>query len=239
MKKSLISMALLLASTAAFAGNQSDHSSYPENPILRPLTLSDGMVAISGGITLGEEKNETRGELNLNAAYGLTDNLTLGLGELKYRVLARDNNQTGLELAVGLGLRGFQESKSHGDAIAYGADLNGKYVFNQDISMTFSLGYINWDEEYLENKSENKFSIGVQSNVARDWTAYTNLSYRDLKGFTQDDSYSVTSGLNYTFTKDIDVGMYASYSDFEAQDNGYNLDSNFERSAGLYVAYRF
>ena len=239
MKKSLISMALLLASTAAFAGNQSDHSSYPENPILRPLTLDDGTIAVSGALSWGEDKANSRGELNLNAAYGLTDNLTIGLGGLDYRVLARDNNRTGLELAVGLGIRGFQESTSNGDAIGYGADLNGKYVFNQDIAMTFSLGYVNWDEEQLKNKSENRFSIGVQSKVARDWTAFTNYTYRDLKGFTQEDSHSVTSGLNYNFSKNIDVGMFAGYSDFDAQENGYKLKNNFERSAGLYVTYRF
>ncbi|MDO6445937.1 porin [Colwellia sp. 1_MG-2023] len=239
MKKSLISMALLLASTAVFAGNQSDNTSYPKNPILRPLTLSDGTIAVSGAVSWGEEKNKSRGELNLNVAYGLTDNLTIGFGGLNYRILARDNNQTGLELAVGAGIRGFQDSTSNGDAIGYGADLNGKYVFNQDIAMTFSLGYVIWDEEHLANKSENRFSIGVQSKVTKNWTAFNNYTYRDLKGFSQEDSHSVTSGLNYTFSKDIDVGLYASYSDFEAQENGYKLKNNFERSAGLYATYRF
>ncbi|MDT0604539.1 porin [Thalassotalea castellviae] len=238
MKKSLISMALLLASTGVFAGNQSD-SNYPENPILRPLTLNDGTIAVSGAISWGEEKDKSRGELNLNAAYGLTDDLTIGFAGLDYRVLARNNNRTGLELAVGVGLRGFQESTSNGDAIGYGADLNGKYVFNQDIAMTFSLGHVIWDEEHLANKSENRFSVGVQSKVAKNWTAFTNYTYRDLKGFTQDKAHSVHSGLNYTLSNNIDVGMYASYDNFEAQENGYDLKNNFDRSLGLYLTYRF
>lgn len=239
MKKSLISVALLLASSSAFAGNETSNTKYPENPILRPLTLTDGTVAISGALAWGEENDKSRGELNLNAAYGLTDNLTIGLGGVNYRFLARQNNKTGLELAVGLGLRGYQDSISNGDAIGYGADLNGKYVFDKNIAMTFSAGYINWDEEKLENKSEYRYSIGVQTNVAKDWTTFANYTYRDLKDFTQDDAHSVNVGVNYAFSKDIDIGLFTGYSDFDAQENGYKLENSFDRSAGLYVTYRF
>ena len=68
MKKSLISMTLLLASSAVFAETE-----YPENPVLRPLTLTDGTIAVGGALMWGEEKDDSRGALSLNAAYGLTD----------------------------------------------------------------------------------------------------------------------------------------------------------------------
>ncbi|MDG1750809.1 MAG: hypothetical protein P8I03_04000 [Thalassotalea sp.] len=239
MKKSLISVALLLASSSVFAGNETSATKYPENPILRPLTLTDGTVELSGALAWGEENDKSRGELNLNAAYGLTDNLTIGLGGLNYRILARDNNQTGLELAVGLGIRGYHESYGQGDSIGYGADINGKYVFDKNIAMTFSVGYVNWDEEKLENKGEYRYSIGVQTNIATDWTAFANYTYRDLKDFTQDDAHSASIGLNYAYSKDIDVGLFTGYSDFDALENGYSLDHSLDRTAGIYVTYRF
>lgn len=234
MNKSLISIALLLASSSAFAETE-----YPENPVLRPLTLTDGTFEVSGALMWGEEGKDSRGELNLNAAYGLTDNLTVGLGGLNYRVLARRNNKTGLELAVGLGVRGYQESVTNGDSVAYGVDLNGKYVFNKDFAMLFSAGFAKWDEEKLKNKDEYRYSVGAQVNLARDWTATAMYTYRDLKDFTQDDAHEVNVGLNYAYSKNVDVGVFAGYSNFDAQENGYKLDDNFERVAGLYATYRF
>jgi len=234
MKKSLISIALLLASSVVFA-----ETSYPENPILRPLTLTDGTIAVSGALILGEEKGDSRNELNLNAAYGFTDNLTLGLGGLNYRFLARENNKTGLELAVGLGIKGYQDSALNGDAVGYGVDLNGKYVFNNDFAMTFSVGHINWDEEILKNKSEYRYSVGLQANIAKDWTARAGYTYRDLNDFTQKDAHGVNLGLNYVYSKNTDIGLFAGYSNFDAQENGYKLDNSFERVAGIYASYRF
>ena len=145
MKKSSVSIALWLASSAAFAESQ-----YPENPVLRPLTLTDGTIALSAGLAVGEENNDSRGSIHLNAAYGLTDNLTIGLNGLNYRVLARPNNKKGLELAIGLGGRGFNESKVNGESFGYGVDVNGKYVFNDNLAMLFSIGYVKWDEENLK-----------------------------------------------------------------------------------------
>jgi len=150
MKKSIISIALLLGSSTVFAETE-----YPENRVLRPLTLTDGTISVGGAIAwVAEEEDDKRGEINLNIGYGLTDNLTLGLGGINYRVFARPDNEIGLELAVGLGFRGFQESRINGDSVAYGTDLNGKYVFNKDIAMIFSVGYVKWDEEKLKNKDE-------------------------------------------------------------------------------------
>ncbi|WP_085297055.1 porin [Cognaticolwellia mytili] len=234
MKKSLVSVALLIASSSVFAETE-----YPENPVLRPLTLTDGTIAVSGALGWGEEQDDSRGVLNLNAAYGLTDDLTIGLGGLNYRVLARENNAMGLELAVGAGVRGFNKAIINGDSVAYGADLNGKYVFNKNIAMTFSLGYVKWDEEKQKNKDEYRYSIGLKTNVAKDWTTSVNYTYRDLKDFTQSDAHEVNVGLNYAYSKSTDVGMFAGYSSFDAQQNGYKLDNNFDRVAGVYAAYRF
>lgn len=234
MNKSLISIALLLASSTVFAQTE-----YPENPVLRPLTLTDGTIEVSGALAWGEENDKSRGDLNLNAAYGLTDNLTLGLGGINYRVLARPDNKTGLELAVGLGIRDYQDSKLSGDSVGYGADLNGKYVFNENIAMVFSLGYIKWDEEKLKNKDEYRYSVGVQANVAKDWTANASYTFRDLKDFKQNDAHEVNVGLNYAYSKSTDIGVFAGYSSFDAQKNGYELDDNFERVVGIYTTYRF
>lgn len=234
MKKSLLITALLLSSSTVYA-----ETKYPENPVLRPLTLTDGTVAIGGAIAWVEEDDDDRAELNLNAAYGLTDDLTLGFGGINYRVLERKNNGKGLELAIGLGFRGYQESNVNGDSVAYGTDLNGKYVFDKDIAMTFSLGYVKWDEEKLKNKDEFRYSIGLQKNLARDWTASVNYTYRDLKDFTQDDAHEASIGVNYAYSKSTDIGAFVGYSNFDAQENGYNLDDNFDRAAGVYATYRF
>ena len=234
MNKSLLSIALLLTSSAVFAETE-----YPQNPVLRPLTLTDGTIVIGGALMVVEENDESRGALNLNAGYGLTDNLTLGLGNISYRVLARPENETGLELAIGLGLRGYQESAVNGDSVAYGADLNGKYVFDENIAMIFSLGYIKWDEDQLKNKDEYRYSLGIQANVAKNLTATANYTYRDLKDFNQKEAHEVSVGLNYAYSKNTDIGVFTGYSSFDAQDNGYNVDNSFDRVAGIYVTYRF
>ena len=235
MKKSLISIALLLASSTVFAETE-----YPENRVLRPLTLTDGTISVGGAIAwVEEEKDDQRGQINLNIGYGLTDNLTLGLGGLNYRVLARPDNKMGLELAVGVGFRGFQESPVNGDSVAYGADLNGKYVFNKDIAMIFSVGYVKWDEEKLKNKDEYRYSVGIQTNLTKDWSATTSYTYHDLKDFNQSDAHEVGIGINYAFSKNMDVGLFASYTDFDAQENGYELGNSLDHSVGIYVAYRF
>ena len=234
MKKSLISIALLLASSTVFAETE-----YPENPVLRPLTLTEGTILVGGALAWGEENDDSRGELNLIAAYGITDNLMIGGGGLNYRVLARPDNSTGLELAVGLGFRGYHDSAVNGDSIGYGADLNGKYVFDENIAMIFSLGYVKWDEEKLKNKGEYRYSVGVQANVAKDWTATASYTYRDLKDFAQNDANEVNIGLNYAYSKSTDIGVFAGYSSFDAQENGYKLDDSYDRVAGIYVTYRF
>ena len=234
MNKSLTSVALFLASSTVFAATE-----YPENPVLRPMTLTDGTIAVSGAIAWGEEKSDRRGALSLHAAYGLTDDLTLGLGGLKYRLLARPDNKLGLELALGLGVRGYKESSVNGDAVAYGTDLNAKYVFDKNIAMTLSLGFVKWDEEKLKNKDEFRYAVGVQANIVKDWTATANYTYRDLKDFEQNHAHEVNVGVNYAYSKNTDIGVFAGYSSFDAQENGYELDHSFDRVAGVYASYRF
>lgn len=234
MKKSLISVALLLASSVAYAD-----SSYPQNQVLRPLTLSEGTIFVGGSLARSEENDDQRNQLNFDLAYGLTDNLTIGLGGLDYRILARPHNGSGLEVSVGAGIRGFQESKVNGDALGLGADLNAKYVMNKNLALLFTLGYVKWDEEKLENKDEIRYSIGLQTNVAKNWTANASYTYRDLKDFTQDKAHAVNIGLNYAYSRHSDIGIFAGYSNFDAQENGYDLDNSFDRIAGVYATFRF
>lgn len=234
MKKSIISAALLLTSASAFAETE-----YPQNPVLRPLTLTDGTVFVGAALARAEEKDVKRTVLGLHVGYGLTDNVTLGLDGIKYRFLARDNNSTGLELTVGAGLRGFQESSKYGDSVAYGADLNGKYVFNKNFATIFSAGYVEWDEDKRKNKGEFRYSIGLQANIVKDWTASASYTYRDLIDFEQDEAYKVNVGINYAYSKSTDIGLFAGYSNFDAQKESYKFDNNFDRVAGVYAAYRF
>jgi len=234
MNKLLITTVFVLVPTLSYAEKK-----YPENPVLRPLTLTDGIVSIGGGLSVIEDNDNKSGAISLYAAYGLTDNLTINLGGVDYRVLARKNNETGLELAVSAGLRGFQKSNVNGDSIAYGANLNGKYVFNSSLAMNFSLGLIKWDEEKISNKDEYRYSVGLQTKLAKGWTTHVNYTYRDLKYFEQNDAHVINAGLNYSFSKSVDLGGALGYSDFDAVINGYDLDNSFERSVGVYVGYRF
>ena len=234
MKKTITAISLLLISTNLLAETE-----YPKNPILRPLTLTDGTIAITGAVALQEEKNENRGRIFANLAYGLTDNLTLGYGGLNYRILARPDNQTGLELAVGLGLRGHQEQLNNKESIAYGTDITGKYVFAPDLAMTFALGFVKWDEQHRDNREEFRYSVGVQKRLASDWSINGNYTYRDLKDFEQNNAHQAQVALNYTYNKNTDIGLFAGYSNFDAQENGYKSDHNFDRAVGLYVSYRF
>ena len=52
---------------------------YLGNPVLRPLTLTEGTVSIIGALLWVDEKNDSRGEINLNTNYGFTDDLMLSL----------------------------------------------------------------------------------------------------------------------------------------------------------------
>lgn len=234
MKKSLTAIAILLVTSSVFA-----ETNYPENPVLRPLTLTDGTISLTGGLVTGEQDDDNRGEAFIGLAYGITDNLMIGDGGIKYRVLARPDNKTGLELAVGFGLRGYQEYLNEDYSIGYGLDLSGKYVVSDSFSVNFGLDVVKWAEEHRKDKSEYRYSIGAQQRLAEDWTASASYTYRDLKDFVQSDANEARAGINYTYSKDMDIGLFAAYSDFDAKKNGYKLDNSFDRSVSAYVTYRF
>ena len=70
-------------------------------------------------------------------------------------------------------------------------------------------------------------------------TWITNAQYRDLRDFNQSDAYAVSTGINYALTKQMDVGMNISYTNFNAVDNGFDADSDYKRNVGAYMVYRF
>ena len=41
------------------------------------------------------------------------------------------------------------------------------------------------------------------------------------------------------FSKNTDIGLFASYSDFDAEENGYELGNSFDHAVGIYANYRF
>lgn len=235
MKYSMLALFVAAVTSAQALANDS----YPENPIKRPLTLADGMAEVAGGVIYGEENDDKRTEVFANIAYGVTDDFTIGFDGLTYRFLSRDNNGNGLELATSIGLKGFQESKVNGDSKGYGIDVYGKYVLNDDLAFTFGTAFVKWDEDKLKNKDEYRYHVGVMTNIAPDWTAAFNYTYRDLKDFVQDDAHVASATLNYAYNKNTDIGVFATYSDFDAEKNGYDLENSFDKGIGLYVAYRF
>lgn len=234
MKRTFLTIALLATTSTVMA-----ETAYPKNPVLRPLTLTEGIISVGGGLAYIEEGKDDRGHINVHAAYGITDDLTVSLGDIRYKFWDRHDNATGLELTAGFGLRGFHESKLNGEALALGADITGKYVFNRDFAATFSAGYVKWDEDKLQNKDEYRYSIGLQRNLVKDITLSANYTFRDLKDFTQSHADEVNVALNYSYSKRMDMGVFVGYSNFDAQQNGYDLEDGYERTAGLYVNYRF
>lgn len=234
MKKTLITLSLLIASSSALA-----ESTMPENPVMRPITLTDGTAVVAGGVVYGNEADDSRGEAFVNLAYGITDDFTVGFGGLSYKFLSRNLDETGLDMAVSIGSRGFHESTVNGDSKAYGLDVHGKYVIDSDLAVTFGFGGVIWDEDILENKSEYRYSVGVMRNLNEDFTLRANYTFRDLKDFTQDNAHVVNAGINYTYSKNLDLGVFATYSDFDAKENGYKLDDSFDEAVGIYAAYRF
>lgn len=234
MKKLATTLTLLLSSACVLAD-----SAYPQNPVLRPLTLTDGTVQVSAGLAYGEEEQDKRWDGGISFGYGMTDNLTLGYGGMTYRFLARPENDMGLELTASFGVKGQYDSLIGGDTTGYGLDVRGKYVINEDLAMTFGLGYVKWDEDILENKDEYRYSMGFMTNINRDWTASASYTYRDLKDFIQDDAHEAALTFNYAYSRDTDLGVFAGYSSFDALENGYKLEENFDRAVGVYATWRF
>ncbi len=237
MKKLITSFALLSLSTTALA----QHS--PRNVVERPLTLLDSELQVSGALVYGEEHNgEDHWKLAPQIAYGITDNLSVSLAELRYRFLAREDNKSGLELATSISYAGHLDVVGDDDDLNAGQlSLLGKYVFSPRTAVTFSTSYVEWEEEkdLGLDKSEMRYSVGLQQNVAKNLTFLASYEYRDLDDFVKSSANSSSIGLNYAFTKTTDLGVFAAYSDFDPVENGYASDDMLEKAVGAYVSMRF
>ncbi len=233
MKKSLLIGLILSASTAVSANELSK-----QNLVERSLTLKDSEVALSGGLYFGETDDEDDTGLGLNAAYGLTDELTIHLGGVRYKYLPRYNDGKGLELTFGAGYKGHME-RNNDDVKGYGADITGKYVFSRDLAMVFAAEYVFWNNPGSDNSSENRFSVGALYQPIERLTFSVDYTHRDLKDFVQNNAYTASAGVNYALTKNTDIGLTYAYSDFDAEQNGYDIDSAYQRNYGAYINYRF
>lgn len=237
MKKLMTSIALLSISSFAMA----DQS--PRNIVERPLTLLDSELQVSGALVYGEEHNgDDDWQLAPQIAYGITDNLSVSLAEIRYRFLAREGNKEGLELATSISYAGNLDVIGDDDDINAGQlSLIGKYVFSPNTAVTFSTSYVEWEEEkdLGLDKSEIRYSVGLQQNLARNLTFLANYEYRDLDDFIKNSANSGSVGLNYAFTKTTDLGIFAAYSDFDPLENGYASGDMLEKAVGAYMSVRF
>jgi len=235
MKKLITTIALLSITSSVFAASTS-----PQNLVLRPLVLADSELAISGAVLYGEQTDKDEEWRVLpGIAYGLTQDLTLGFGEVRYRFMSRHQNGTGLELTAGLGFEGQLAVENADDSDSIGVDLAGKYVISNDTALLFSTKYVHWNEDDRKNRSEIRYGIGIQQNIYKNVTAFANYTFSDLKDFNKNSANSGAVGVNYAYSKSTDVGMFANYSDFDAVENGYKADDVFEKSAGIYLTTRF
>ena len=66
----------------------------------RALTLKDHEILVGGALGYGDSSSDSGFNLGLDVGYGLSNDITLGLGGIRYRFLARDNDEQGLELTV-------------------------------------------------------------------------------------------------------------------------------------------
>lgn len=225
-------LGLLSATTAADEIN-------PSNPVVRPITLADGEVALGGAFAV-ELENGNDLSLGLNAAYGLTEDLTVGLDGLRYRLLERANDGVGLELVLAGGLRGYRESAGDfDDAFAWGVDFAGKYVLSEQTAVTFAASYLVWNEDNRDNRNEYQFSVGAMQQIANKVTLKGGYTYSILNDFVADDSHSVSIGVDYAYSEHTNVGLFSSYTNFDATENGYSEDGVYESALGAYVTYRF
>ncbi|MCY7294785.1 porin [Alteromonas sp. a30] len=236
MEKRIIALVLLglSASTSVQA------ASSPGNLVERPITLADGETSLSLGAVYGEKQNGVHNwGADIQLGYGITEHLTLDFSGLRYRFMQRPENGTGLELTAGLGVRGELESEQFGDSHAYGIDITGKYVFSSDMAAVFNVGYIRWNEDHRENKSEFDFSLGIQKRLFEGVTLSASYTYRDLQDFAQDDAYVWNIGATYNIRKDVDISVSYGQTNFDYARNGYDADEHFRKGLGVYFTYRF
>lgn len=234
MKKSVFVLGLLLTSTGGYASSLSE-----SNPVLRNLTLNESEWSIGAGISYGSANGEDDVQPILTMAYGINDRLTVGPVGLRYSVIPRVENSFGFELTADAGLMGLYESSQFGDSYAYGGGLSGKYVFSETFALNLSGHYFIWNEDKREDRKELRAQVSALLGVTANTTAYIGAAYRELKDFDQDNAYELSAGLIWNFSKQLDVMFDATYTDFDAQLNGYANDSHLERALSMSFEYRF
>lgn len=210
--------------------------------VKRAYTLKDGEIQIGAALGYGKTADKNRFSVSASASYGLTDDLSISLGGLRYRALSRVDDENGLEVTIGAGLRGYLERANvsgKDEVLGYGLDIAGKYVFSEQVALTFSTGYVFWNDIGADNRKEYRYSIGALYEPIRNVTFMTGFTYRDLDDFNQNDAYDISASVNYSLSKRTDVGLAFSYSDFDAIENGFKPEDAFKRNVAAYVTYRF
>ena len=229
----LVSLCCVMASGSALAD---DNFNYPQNPIERPITLPDSMVSLSAGAGFVEELDGSDEWFIVpGVQYGVTDNFTIGLDGLTYRFY----NDDSLQLAVNGGIRGGFESEGLGDNVASGIGVFGKQVINSNFAVTFGVDFIHWDVENTDDRAEVNYDLGFMYNLSPEWTFSAGYTYRDLEDFSQSSANTYRIGLTYSYLKNVDVGLFAIDSDYEAAPYGYYVRNEVEQGAGIYVNWRF
>lgn len=237
MTKPFTQLVLSLCCAAATGSALADeYIDYPTNPVLRPITLPDTMVSLTAAAGYAEELDGSEEVFIVpGVQYGVTDNFTIGLDGLTYRFYHDD----GLQMGVNFGVRDAHHSDRFGDSIATGISVFGKKIMSNHFAVTFGIDFINWDEEIVSDRSEVKYDIGLIYNIAPDWTVFASYHYRDLEDFAQDSANRYQVGLNYVYSQNIDVGLFAFQSDYDEKLNGYYLHNEVEQGAGIFVNWRF
>lgn len=230
-------IAAVLNTPLAVANENSERSL-----VKRAFTLKDNEFQIGAAIGYGETGKEDDWGFDAGASYGVTDDFTIGLGDLRYRVLARPDDSTGLEVTLGGGLKGYMERidvEGDDEVFGYGVDVTGKYVFSEQVAVTFGSEYVFWNDIGADNRKEMRYSVGVLYEPVRYLTLMADYTFRDLDDFTQNNAYIASAGVNYTLNKRTDVGIAFSYSDFDAPQNGFNAEYVHKRNLAAYAIYRF
>jgi len=233
MKKTLLLLCVLTAMQA-----HANQEFSKRNLTERALTLKENEILVGGAVGYGKTNSRDAWFLGLNGAWGVTDDLSLGLGHLRYRFIDRANDRDGLELTFGAGLKGAYE-RNDDTVLGYGADVTGQYVFSPSLALTFGVDYVFWNDVGRQNADEYRFSIGSKHRLQDNVTMITNLAYRDLKDMQQDDAYEASLAFNYSLSPQTDIGVAFSYTDFDAEREGLEFDSELEKAAAVYIAYRF
>lgn len=236
MKNSVLVSSLAAVCVLASGGVFAETGDIPKNPIVRPITMNDNGFQVTGIIGHSTKVDGDEDVYIVPALhYGVTDNFTVGTSGLTYRVY----NANGWQVGLNTGFRGAFDSKEFGDSVGFGGSVFGKKVINDNLAFTFGLDYIHWEEDVVIDKSEMDYSVGVLFNIAPDWTVSGNYTYRDLEDFNQDSANVYKMSLSYAFDNDIDLGVYAADSDYEEVVNGHYLHDEFDKTAGVFMNWRF